>query len=71
MKQLQTDRSEYLTAKAKFLLNKEEVPTSLESNIYNNKQHIQNTRDAIENLKRTISDQQDYYDYVIHRLQLM
>ena len=71
MKQLQTDRSKYLTAKAKFLLNKEEVPTSLESNIYNNKQHIQNTRDAIENLKRTISDQQDYYDYVIHRLQVM
>ena len=71
MKQLQSDRSKYLTAKANFLLKKEDIPSVLETNIYNNNQHIQNTRGAIENLKKTISDQQEYYDYVIYRLQVM
>lgn len=71
MKQLQTDRSKYLTVKAEHILKKKDIPTSLETNIRNNLIHIQNTRDSIENLKKTISDQQEYYDYVIYRLQVM
>lgn len=71
MKQLQSDRSKYLTIKSNLLLQKKATPTGLESNIQNNLNQIKTVRLSIENLKNTIADQTQYYDYVISRLQTM
>lgn len=71
MKRLQLDRSKYLSTKSQLLMQRDPVPTSLQSNIQNNQAQIKTVRSSIENIKNTIADQTQYYDYVISRLQTM
>lgn len=71
MKRLQLDRSKYLSTKSQLLMQRDPVPTSLQRNIQNNQAQIKTVRSSIENIKNTIADQTQYYDYVISRLQTM
>lgn len=71
MKQLQTDRSAFLQQKASYVLDRKDIPSQLQKNLDNNDAHIKNTRQNIEKLKNTYASQEQYFDYIIGRLQTL
>lgn len=71
MKQLQSDRAEFLTKKADLIFNKQPIPTSLQNNLDNNEANIKQTRQNIEMLKTQLAHQDAFYNDIINRLQKM
>lgn len=71
MRQLQTDRGNYLKQRSNYILDKKPVPTQLQKMLDNNALHIKNTRSTIEQLKSTYVKQEQQFDDMISRLQKM
>ncbi|MCH4246358.1 MAG: hypothetical protein LKF82_00745 [Acinetobacter populi] len=71
MRQLQTDRGNYLKQRSNYILDKKPVPAQLQKTLDNNALHIKNTRNTIEQLKSTYVKQEQQFDYIISRLQRM
>lgn len=71
MKQLQSDRAEFLTKKSDLIFNKQPIPTSLQKNLDSNEANIKQTRQNIEMLKTQLAHQETFYNDIINRLQKM
>ena len=71
MKQLQSDRADFLTQKADLIFNKKPINSSLQQKLDNNEAHIKQTRKNIETLKNQLAQQDAFFDEIISRLQKM
>lgn len=71
MKQLQTDRADFLTKKADLIFNKQPIPIQLQKNLDNNQANIKHVRENIEMLKTHLAQQEQFFDDIIKRLQML